>query len=583
MSRNELDRETSPYLLQHKDNPVHWRAWGPAALAEAKETNKPILLSVGYAACHWCHVMAHESFEDAETANLMNDLFVCIKVDREERPDVDMLYQTALQAMRQQGGWPLTMFLTPAGEAYGGGTYFPPEPKFNRPAFKQVLTDAAKIFRENPDQVEQNRSALAERLKQVWESDRKKQVSRTHLEFASQRIAQAFDVFSGGLDGAPKFPQAPLVELMWRSFLRSGAQPYAQSALNTLNHICQGGIYDHLGGGFARYSVDARWLVPHFEKMLYDNAQLIDVLTLVWQGTRMPLYRERIAETADWIVREMQTKDGGFAASFDADSDGVEGKYYVWSETEIDAVLTPARSALFKQVYDVTAQGNWEGANILNRLRAMNYLQPEQEALLSGQRKQLLKARGERTRPLWDDKVLADWNGLAIAALVNAATVFQKPEWHLPAVKAFWFIAEKMTHGSQGEYIYHAYRDGKAQHDGTADDYAFMARAALALFEVTSDPRYLDRAKVWTRVMDEEFWDENAGGYFMTAKRTEDLRSGRRSSSISRRPAPTASWRRCRPVCTSTRARRATASAPRIRSTRSAFSSRRNSRTWARC
>ncbi len=524
MSRNELDKETSPYLLQHKDNPVHWRGWSKEALDDAKANNKPILLSVGYAACHWCHVMAHESFENAETAQLMNDNFISIKVDREERPDIDSIYQMALQTMGQQGGWPLTMFLTPAGEPIGGGTYFPPEEKFGRPAFKQVLQDVSRIMRDTPDQVEKTRTAIRERLDSLWTTDKKRQITRNHLDLAAKKSAQAIDIFSGGLEGAPKFPQVPLTELLWRAFLRTGARPFAQSVVLTLDNMCQGGIYDHVGGGFARYSVDESWLVPHFEKMLYDNASLIDVLTLLWQGTRSPLYKQRIDETAEFLIREMVTEGGGFASSLDADSEGEEGKFYVWSEAEIDQVLTPERSGLFKQVYDVRPTGNWEGKTILHRLRVMNYLSPEQEALLAGQRKQLFKARERRVHPARDDKVLADWNGLAIAALANAAAVFQKAEYHLPAVRAFWFVAEKMVDPkSGGDRLLHSHRLDRAQHKATLDDYASMSRAALALFETTGDQRYLNKVVLWARALDRHFWDDERGGYFTTANDADDL------------------------------------------------------------
>ncbi|NWH08160.1 MAG: thioredoxin domain-containing protein [Alphaproteobacteria bacterium] len=523
MSRNALADETSPYLLQHQDNPVHWLPWGPTAFAKAKAEGKPVLLSVGYAACHWCHVMAHESFENEETARLMNELFVCIKVDREERPDVDMLYQTALGQMGHTGGWPLTMFLTAEGEPFGGGTYFPPEPRFGRPGFRDVLQEVGRIYSGDPARTAQVRGQLMQRLSKLWATDQKKTLTRSHIEVAARRVTQAQDVFFGGFDGAPKFPQANAFEQIWRGFLRSGAEPFYRAAVLALDNICQGGIYDHLGGGFARYSTDDRWLVPHFEKMLYDNAQLIGLLTLVWQRTRSPLYKQRIDETFDWLSREMVTEGGAFAASLDADSEGEEGRYYLWTEAEIDAVLGAGRSLLFKQVYDVTAEGNWEGRCVLNRLRARNYLAPEQEAALAGQRKLLLKARGERPRPAWDDKVLADWNGLAIAALENAAAVFQEPRYHLAAVKAFGDIIAKLTTGQNGERLFHTCRAGKAHITAVAEDYANMAAAALALYETTLDKRYLEKAELWTRTLDRHYWDEVNGGYFTTADDAEAL------------------------------------------------------------
>ncbi|MBI1237944.1 MAG: DUF255 domain-containing protein [Alphaproteobacteria bacterium] len=521
MRRNALDTATSPYLLQHKDNPVHWQVWSPETLAAAKAENKPILLSVGYAACHWCHVMAHESFENEAIAALMNEHFIAVKVDREERPDLDTIYQTALAAMGQQGGWPLTMFLTPDGEPFAGGTYFPPSERFGRPGFPQVLTQIAALYQENNPKIAEHRQAIMARLKESWSGDRRKTLMRDHIEFAARRTAQAIDVFSGGLDGSPKFPNVPILELLWRAYLRTRAEPFARCVLTSLDHMAQGGIYDHLGGGFARYSVDEFWLVPHFEKMLYDNAQLIDIYALVWQATKTPLYRQRIEETIAWALREMRTEDGGFASSLDADSEGHEGKFYVWSEAEIDALLTPAETDLFKQVYDVTAAGNFEGANILNRLSVMRPLQPEQEAALAGARGKLFAARRQRVRPGFDDKVLADWNGLMIAALANAAAIFEKREWHDAAVTAFELVARKMDAGDGR--LFHVRRRGRSHETATIDDYAAMARAAVALYETTGAGVYLERARTWMKALDRFFWDDAAGGYFDTASDTADL------------------------------------------------------------
>jgi len=329
MSQNLLGRETSPYLLQHADNPVAWRAWGADALAEAAAAERPILLSVGYAACHWCHVMAHESFEDPAMAELMNALFVNIKVDREERPDLDAIYQAALALLGEQGGWPLTMFCTPAGEPFWGGTYFPPAASFGRPGFPDVLKMVARVYCEEPERVQHNVGALREAMASLSAAQPGLLPDLSQIDDAARRIAGGVDPDHGGLAGAPKFPQVSLFKLLWRAHRRSPDAGLAPAVIRTLDAIAQGGIYDHLGSGFARYSVDARWLVPHFEKMLYDNARLIELYTEVWRTTRAPLYAQRVAETVAWLQREMVTAGGGFAATIDADSEGEEGRYYV--------------------------------------------------------------------------------------------------------------------------------------------------------------------------------------------------------------------------------------------------------------
>jgi uncharacterized protein len=517
---NQLGAETSPYLLQHKDNPVHWRPWGPEALAEARAANKPILLSVGYSACHWCHVMAHESFEDEATAKVMNDLFVNIKVDREERPDVDAIYMNALHLLGEQGGWPLTMFLTPDGEPFWGGTYFPPTDRYGRPAFVSVLNTVAHVFHNEPDKVRNNADALAARLKPQHIEGEAAQLNDATLSNLARRFLQAVDPVQGGLRGAPKFPQTQFFEFLWRAGLRYGLPNPREAVDLTLTQLAQGGIYDHLGGGYARYSVDERWLVPHFEKMLYDNALLIDMMSHAWREAKTPLYAQRVAETIGWLTREMTTDGGAFAASLDADSEGEEGRFYVWSLAEIEDVLGPEDAKLFAEIYDVTADGNFEGHTILNRLNAIQLRDDDTEARLAAMRAKLLARRAGRVRPGFDDKVLADWNGLMIAALANAAAAFDKPEWLEAAKTAFTFVRARMTKDGR---LLHAYRAGEAKAPATANDYANMIRAGLALASATGDRDYIEQAIAWTGVLDKHYWADDLGGYHLAADDTKDL------------------------------------------------------------
>jgi hypothetical protein len=534
MDRNRLGEETSPYLLQHKANPVHWQPWGDVMLAAAKAADKPILLSIGYAACHWCHVMAHESFENPEIAERMNTLFVNVKVDREERPDLDQIYQHALALMGEQGGWPLTMFLTPDGEPFWGGTYFPPESRWGRPGFPQVLESISDAYARDRDKVAKNVAVLREALQRLGRPERGGPVAPQQLDPIAERLLREVDQLHGGIGTAPKFPQTGILEVLWRAWKRSGQAPYRDAVVKALDAMCQGGIYDHLGGGFSRYSTDARWLVPHFEKMLYDNAELVDLLTLVWQETRSPLYLQRIEETLDWVGREMLTGEGGFASSLDADSEHEEGKFYVWSEAEIDAVLG-ARTALFKRFYDVDAEGNWEGHSILNRLKMPVLADAETERELEHCRALLLRAREGRVRPGLDDKVLADWNGLMIAAMANAGIVFERPAWIGLARGAFDFIRRHMVGPDQR--LLHSWRAGRARHPASVDDYANLARAALALYEATGDGGFLSQARGWVAILDQHYWDAAEGGYFFAANDTEGLVARPKTAADSAVPA----------------------------------------------
>ena len=527
MPENRLALESSPYLLQHKDNPVAWYGWGPEAFEAAKSADKPILLSVGYAACHWCHVMAHESFEDDAIAAVMNELFVNIKVDREERPDLDTIYQSALSLLGEQGGWPLTMFLTPDGEPFWGGTYFPATPRYGRPGFPQVLKGIAAAYGSDAAGVAKNVDALRQALAKLSRNKSGGAIPLSANDQVAARLLREIDPVNGGIGGAPKFPQPSILKLLWRAWKRGGNQAYRDAVELTLTRMCQGGIYDHLGGGFSRYTVEARWLVPHFEKMLYDNAQLIDLLTWAWQDSGNPLFEVRLRETVDWLFREMMadaddrggSSAGAFAASLDADSEGEEGKFYVWGEAEIDALLG-AGAGQFKAAYDVTPDGNWEGKTILNRLRRPELGDAAQEAALAASRKLLLAARAGRVRPGWDDKILADWNGLMIAALAKAAPVFGEAGWLAAAETAFRFVTEKMTKDGR---LKHAWRRGRLNHPATLDDYANMCGAALALAQATGKDAYLAQAEAWTDLLEKHYWDGAAGGYFLTADDTERL------------------------------------------------------------
>jgi uncharacterized protein YyaL (SSP411 family) len=530
---NRLAAATSPYLLQHKHNPVDWWQWGPEALAEAARSNRPIMLSVGYAACHWCHVMAHESFEDEATARVMNELFVNIKVDREERPDIDQIYMSALHLLGEQGGWPLTMFLTPKGEPVWGGTYFPKDSRYGRPAFTDILREVSRLFRDEPDKIEQNRVSLLARLADKARPSGKVTIGLKELDAAAAQLGNMFDRVHGGLRGAPKFPQPGILEMLWRAGMRSGDTKFFETVEHSLERMSEGGIYDHLGGGFSRYSVDERWLVPHFEKMLYDNAQLLELLALAFQRSGNPLFAQRARETVGWLKREMTTPEGAFCASLDADSEGEEGKFYVWSLDEIMQALRPDAGDFAVQ-YDVTAGGNFEGHNILNRLKHLprsieiggqgpQAVEPD-AARMSMLRGKLLEIREKRVRPGLDDKVLADWNGLMIAALVNAGIIMDEPDWIAMARRAFNFIAKTMTKGANGEQrLGHSYRAGKVLFPGLASDFAAMIRAALALYEATGERALLEQALTWQQAFDAHYADADTGGYFWSADDANDL------------------------------------------------------------
>ncbi len=515
---NRLRDAASPYLLQHKDNPVDWWQWQPEAFEEARRTNRPILLSIGYAACHWCHVMAHESFEDEATAAVMNELFVNIKVDREERPEVDQIYMSALQQLGVQGGWPMTMFLDAEAAPFWGGTYFPKEARYGQPAFTDVLKTMANAYASGDPRIASNRVAILQRLRDKARPTGQVTISLNELDDVATRILGIMDTEHGGLQGSPKFPNTPFLELLWRAYERTGRESFRNAALHALDGMSEGGIYDHIGGGYSRYSVDDRWLVPHFEKMLYDNAQLLDLLALAYSETAEPLFRARAEETVAWLEREMLTDSGAFAASLDADSEGHEGRYYVWTLKEILAALGATDAEFFARHYDITPFGNWENVSIPNRLKEVER-SANDEMKLAMLRDKLLAIREQRVHPGRDDKILADWNGLMIGALANAAHRLGRPEWIDLAERAFRFIAESMTRGAR---LGHSWRDGRLVFPGLTSDYAAMIGAALALYQATGKADYLARAVAWTASLETHHAAED-GGYYLTADDAEGL------------------------------------------------------------
>ena len=526
MSRNQLDQETSPYLLQHQANPVHWQAWGTEALEAAQRENKPILLSIGYAACHWCHVMAHESFEDDAIAGVMNDLFVNIKVDREERPDLDVIYQSALALMGEQGGWPLTMFLTPSGDPFWGGTYFPATPRYGRPAFPDLLKQISATYDGQQDRIAESVGALKTALEQLSKPAGGGGLTVDLLDQAATLANSLTDKHWGGTQGAPKFPQASFFRFLWHSHLRSGEAELGDSVTLILERMCQGGLYDHLGGGFARYSTDEIWLAPHFEKMLYDNAQLVDLMADVWRTTRDPLLAVRIEETIDWCLREMTIGDAGdgfaFASALDADSEGEEGRFYVWNADEIDALLGEESEA-FKAIYDVSPHGNWEGKTILNRNgndNARRLGDDTEESRLAKNRQSLLAVRDKRIRPERDDKSLVDWNAMMVAAMAHAGSLLNRPDWIDTARSVFAFVCRNMFEDGR---LRHSWRDGRLRHAAVLDDYAQMIRAALALNEATGKSVYLDQAEAWAASTETHYLDPTGGGYYLSADDTTDV------------------------------------------------------------
>jgi uncharacterized protein YyaL (SSP411 family) len=526
---NRLINETSPYLRQHAHNPVDWYAWGEEALAEARAKDKPIFLSIGYSACHWCHVMERESFEHEPTAELMNELFVNIKVDREERPDLDSIYMDAVQAMTGQGGWPMSVFLTPDGKPFYGGTYFPPQPRYGMPSFQQVLRSVAEAYRERRDQVEGQAERLTAMLRRAGQLESQAtDLGVETLDEAVQQLHQYFDDQNGGFGSQPKFPQPMTLEFILTQYLRTRDLDTLYMTELTLGQMAWGGIYDQLGGGFHRYSVDAYWLVPHFEKMLYDNAQLLLVYLHAWQLNNVPLYKRVIEETVDYVLREMTAPEGGFYATQDADSEGEEGKFFVWTPDEIEAILDSDAAKIFEMHYGVTARGNFEGKNILhvrrpieNVAQELNLTPQQVEQSLAESRAKLFAEREKRVKPARDEKILVEWNGLMIHALAEVGVVFGRSDALNAAIAAADFILKNMSQ-PDGK-LYRSYKDGQARLNAYLEDYAAFARSLVALYEATFDLRWLGEASRLTKVIFEQFHDAERGGFYQTGVDHETL------------------------------------------------------------
>ena len=535
---NRLSKESSPYLLQHAHNPVDWYPWGQEALQKAKAEDKPILVSIGYSACHWCHVMERESFEDESTARMMNELFVNIKIDREERPDLDHIYMDAVQAMTGAGGWPLNVFLTPEGRPFYGGTYFPPVRAYNRASWKEVMSGLARAFRENRGQIEEQADQLTNHLKQANSFGTnpvgihipfEERFTRTQLDHAFQQVMGQSDKTWGGFGKAPKFPQTFTIQFLLRYHFLTGNREALDQALLSLDKMIMGGIYDHIGGGFARYSTDTEWLAPHFEKMLYDNALLVQVLCEAWQLTGNERYEKTIRETLRFVETELMSEESGFYSALDADSEGVEGKYYVWSKQEVHEILASTQTGgklisktdieTFCHTYDITDHGNWEHSSI-PRLKA--WPDPQLAEILEACREKLAAARSKRVRPGLDDKILLGWNALMNQAFSKAAAVFGDAHYRDIAVRNMDFLRSRMG-GNQDGRMKHTYKQGVAKVDAFLDDLAYLARALVSLQELTGETGYLNDARVIIEEATGHFTDDDGLFFFFTRDDQEDV------------------------------------------------------------
>ncbi len=529
---NRLAQESSLYLRQHANNPVDWYPWGPEALARARELDRPIFLSIGYSACHWCHVMEHESFEVDATAAQMNESFVCIKVDREERPDIDDIYMKAVQLLnRGQGGWPMSVWLTPELRPFYAGTYFPPDDRYGRPSFPRVLTALATAWRDRRDELIKSAGDITDHLQECGQlPTSENDVDPENLiRNAVQSLSRNFDNTHGGFGEAPKFPHALELRLLLRAFARFGDDGALAMVTRTLGKMARGGMYDQLGGGFHRYSVDAQWLVPHFEKMLYDNALLSVTYLEAYQATANPFYRQIVVEILEYVQREMTCPGGAFYSTQDADSEGEEGRFFVWSLAEIQAVLGPDDAEFAAQVWGVTTEGNFEGHNILCRSKS-----DEQDAKLlkmpldsfqlrlNNVKQKLLAVRSQRVWPGRDEKILTSWNGLMIAAFARAGAVLERPDFVNAAIKAAAFV-QKYLRTSNNRLFRTASADGRAKLNGYLEDYAYYAEALTHLYEATLDERWLTDAGRLVDVMCPQFGDREHGGFFTTSEDHEQL------------------------------------------------------------
>ncbi len=560
---NRLIHETSPYLVQHAHNPVDWYPWGPEALARARAEDKPILLSVGYSACHWCHVMAHESFEDPTIAALMNELFINIKVDREERPDIDAIYMEAVQAMTQHGGWPMTVFLTPDGKPFFGGTYFPPEPRYGMPGFRQVLLAVADAWRNRRRELELAGERVAELLgRDATAGSSDAELMPALLDQATQGLLQSCDRVEGGFGDAPKFPQPMNLDFLLQRYAHTGDRAALEAATFALRKMAGGGIYDQLGGGFHRYSTDSHWLVPHFEKMLYDNAQLARTYLHAWQITNDVMFRRIVEETLDYVLREMTAPEGGFYSTQDADSEGHEGRFFLWTPSEVKAILGEEDGRLFCAYYGLTEQGNFReggaGANVLHVVgepaavaHALGIAAGRLAEAIARGRTRLLAGRERRVRPGRDEKILAEWNGLMIHAFAEAGAALGRADYSVAAERAARFVLEKMSEtayqhigasanepGSVSPLftphaappidrssmrLFRTWKDGQARLPAYLEDYAAMGMAALALYEATCHLNWLRTALVLAEDVIVRFGDETGGGFFQIASEHERL------------------------------------------------------------
>jgi uncharacterized protein YyaL (SSP411 family) len=525
---NRLAQETSPYLLQHADNPVDWYAWSEEALERARSEDKPILLSIGYSACHWCHVMEHESFENPAIAKLMNDNFINIKVDREERPDLDQVYMSAVQIMTGGGGWPLTVFLRPNGEPFYGGTYFPPEDAYGRPGFPRLLANIADAYRTRQKDIQDNAQQLRQHLNQRMQSKRGTgKIDAGILDTAAGAFDTRFDPREGGFGKAPKFPPSMSIDFLLRYHYRSGRARALEMATFTLDKMAYGGMYDQAGGGFHRYSTDERWLVPHFEKMLYDNALLARVYLDAYRVTGKALYRRITEEILDFIVREMRDPNGGFYSTQDADSEGVEGKFYVWDLAEFESVVGKEDAEILARYFNVTDYGNWEHQNILNVPRPPELFcklekisEADLEAKVAAALPKLYAAREKRIHPGRDEKILTDWNGLALRAFADAAAYLGRDDYRKIAEANAAFLFDKLW---DGQRLLHSFKDGRARFNACLDDYANVADGLLALYQLTFDEQWLRRAESLAEIIVGRFGDAAQGGFYFTATGHEEL------------------------------------------------------------